>query len=200
MIETRRALAIMLGAWLSAGAALATDHPLHSSHAVVEFNAETSSFEVSLCLFPDDLSQALSRRAGHTVAVETDSDMDSLLARYTDEEFQLRFGKEPRRPLKWLGYELESQQVWLYFEFPIDEAAPTDVKIKNTVFMDQFDDQINIAYVRIGGRQRCLSFRTDTPSWLPWIVTREQSEGDSTPTSPPADPAVLTTTSGPPER
>ncbi len=166
---------IALGVLMAFAPSATGDHPLHATRATVEFNAETSSFEVALCIFPDDLSQVLSARSGRKINVESDSDLAELLQDYLHDEFQVRINRDTPRTLQWLGHELETQQVWLYFEFPIDRASPSDIQIKNTILMDQFDDQINVAYVRIGARQRCISFRSDTARWQPWKVTRDNT-------------------------
>jgi len=158
-------------------AASASDsHPLHTSRAVVEFNSETSSFEVSLCIFPDDLEQALSKRLGRKVTLHNEPEIDEALKAFVDGHFQLRVRGGTARPIQWVGHEQETQQAWLYFEFPFENGTPTDVEIKNTLLMDQFDDQINVAYVRIGERQRCLTYRTDTTSWQSWTVTRNAAK------------------------
>lgn len=157
-------------AWIAVACA---DHPLHSSRATVEFNSDTSSWEVSLCVFPDDLANALKERSGQPVRLDRDSNLDLLIRDYVAEHFQLRLDSGRPIPMHWLGHELETQQAWLYFEFPIEERSPSDTQIKNSILMERFDDQINIAYVRLDGRQRCLTFRTDTPSWNAWTVTRQ---------------------------
>lgn len=152
---------------------LAADHPLHSSRANIDFNAETCSFEVSLFVFPDDLQQGLEKFAGREVSLSEDPAIDELLQQYIGKEFELRLGDQPPQPLEWIGHEWKPQEAWLYFEFPVDVESPTDLRLKNTLFMNLFDDQLNVAYVRIGGRQRCVTHRTDTPSWQNWTVTRK---------------------------
>jgi hypothetical protein len=166
--EMTLALAIAL-CWCASALA---DHPLHSSRATVEFNAETCSWEVSLCVFPDDLAEALSKRAGRTIRLESEDDLDVLLSEYVGEHFQLRLGDARIATMQWLGHELATQQAWLYFEFPVENESPDAVQVKHTILMEQFEDQINIAYVRLGGRQHCMTFRTDTPSWNDWSIGR----------------------------
>jgi hypothetical protein len=78
--------------------------------------------------------------------------------------------------MQWIGHEWKTQEGWLYFEFPVNVEAPVDMRLKNTLLMDVFDDQLNVAYVRIHGRQRCITHRTDTASWQNWSVTRTPAE------------------------
>ncbi len=165
------ALAIF-GSAVPQRAAAVVDHPLHSTRSTIEFNAETGCFEVALCVFPDDLSKALSERAGHRIDVEDDKELDEQLKAYVTEEFQIRLGDGKPKKLEWIGHELQTQQCWLYFEFLVDADVPTEIGVKNSVLMDQFEDQINIAYVRVAGRQRCMTFRTDLPDWQEWNLSR----------------------------
>lgn len=158
-------------------APLVADHPFHSTRATVEFNAETASFEVSLFAFPDDLADALSAQAGRKVALESEANIDELLQKYVADKFQLRLGTEKAATMHWIGHEFETQQAWLYFEFPVDTESPSEIGLKNTILMEQFDDQINVAYIRVGGRQRCLTHRTDTPSWEKWDLRQRAAEG-----------------------
>jgi hypothetical protein len=160
----------LIGIWAAIASA---DHPLHSSRATVEFNTDTSSWEVSLCVFPDDLADALSKQAGRRVRIDQEPELDALMRDYVAQHFEMRLSADSPRPMEWLGHEFETQQAWLYFEFPFGDESPTAVQIKNTILMDQFDDQINVAYVRLEGRQRCMTFRTDTPSWNRWDVPRD---------------------------
>jgi hypothetical protein len=149
----------------------ACDHPLHESRAIVEYNPEANCVEVALCVFPDDLSQALTKSLHRPIDVEKDQPLDETLKAYVADKFQLRAGSAEVENLRWVGYELQTQQCWLYFEFPLDKSID-DFSIKNKVLMELFDDQINVAYARLGGRQRCLTFRTDTADWVSWKRTR----------------------------
>jgi hypothetical protein len=166
------ALTILASAVSQSAVALA-DHPLHTTRATMEFNPDTGSFEVALCVFPDDLSAALSDRAGRRIDVEKDKDLDELLKSYVDEKFKLRLRDHESQKLHWVGHELQTQQFWLYFEFLVDADVPTEISVMNTLLMEQFEDQINIAYVRFNSRQRCMTFRTDLPDWQDWKLSRK---------------------------
>lgn len=173
-VRTSTCLWIALFAW--SAQSVAFDHPLHSARATVEYNLETGSFEVSLCVFPDDLSLVLSERAKRRIDVEKDGSLDDVLKTYVSEKFQLSVDSAKPEALNWVGHESQTHQFWLYFEFPVDSESPQEISIKNTLLMEQFDDQLNVAYVRIGGRQRCLTFRTDTPDWQHWKLSRAGAE------------------------
>lgn len=166
------ALTILASAVPQSAVALA-DHPLHTTRATIEFNPDTGSFEVTLCVFPDDLSAAVSERSGRRIDVEKDNDLDELLRSYVDEKFKLRLGDHESQKLHWVGHELQTQQCWLYFEFLVDADEPTEISVLNTLLMEHFEDQINVAYVRIAGRQHCMTFRTDLPNWQNWKLSRK---------------------------
>jgi hypothetical protein len=157
---------------LLAPTAPAADHPLHMSRAIVEHNAESGSFEVSLYAFADDVAEALEIEAGRPIDLDQDPVLEELLFELVADQFHFRVdGLEPAKP-RWVGYELEGEKCWMYFEYPAGKTAPAKVSAQNRILMDQFDDQLNVVYVRIGERQRCLTFRTDAADWQNWDLRR----------------------------
>jgi hypothetical protein len=163
---TRLALshAALLAVCLAAGPGpgLLADHPFHASRAVADFNPETTSIEVSLCVFPDDLILALSQRQAGAIDLDDAPRLDQLAAAYVRDHFQITCdGREI--PLQWVGHEIETQQVWLYFEFPLKQAPAGAVTISNSIMFHQFDDQANDVVLTIGQRCRTLTFRPESP-------------------------------------
>lgn len=138
-------------------ACAATDHPFHASRASVAFNAETSSLEVSLCVFPDDLAAAVARQGGPALNYQDAAQVDEWAARYVAARFQLWAG-ERSLSLHWVGHEQETQQLWLYFEFPLEANELPELAVRNAVLLEQFDDQVNDVSLDLNGRCRTLTF------------------------------------------
>lgn len=138
-------------------AAPGSDHPFHASRASVAYNPETSSLEVALCVYPDDLAAAIARQGGPTLDYDQADQVDRLAERYIAERFQFWSG-ERSLPLHWVGHEQETQNLWLYFEFPVEARELPSLHVCSRVLLEQFEDQANDVSLEINGRCRTLTF------------------------------------------
>ncbi|MEZ6137835.1 MAG: DUF6702 family protein [Pirellulaceae bacterium] len=154
-------------------------HPFHISTAEMEYNADSKRFEVSLKVHVTDIEQALAAQAKRSVDIEKDQQADKLLTSYIEQHFfvtsrshargldanaQKKPSDEiPKSKVRWVGKELESTWLWLYFELevPTELEKPTLV---NSVLIDTTDGQINTTTYR-HGRKRS-SFKTSRKQ--PW--------------------------------
>ena len=186
----QRSLALI---WLMAccSAAIAA-HPFHISSAEMERNPQSQRFEVSLKLHALDLEQALSTQEKRKVNVEEDADVQQLLTSYLESHFfftemshvgqgeDAKAAIEPkfaRSKIHFVGQELKTNWLWLYFEIElipskeIDEIRKADepqsaeaLVLVNSVLLDVTDGQINTVAVRHDGKR--VSLRTTTrQSW-----------------------------------
>ena len=160
-MQSTRILAVAL-AWISGGFAAnlvaAIDHPFHASRACVEFNPETSSLEVALCVFPDDFAAAVADGDAAPLNYADPQQVDQRARTYVAEKFQVWAADHPLQ-LHWVGHEQTAQQVWLYFEFPVAEGEVDGLAFRNSMLWELFDDQVNDVTLQIGPRCRTLTFR-----------------------------------------
>lgn len=64
-------------------------HPYHVSLTEIEWNDDSGSFEVALCVWPADLEKALSLQAGRPVNLDDDPELDQLLNDYIELCFEV---------------------------------------------------------------------------------------------------------------
>ena len=151
MFQKRKTLVLALlvlvlfscGGWLM--------HEFYVSLTEVRFNTQSSRFEVSIRIFPDDLDRALLERSGlHTqLATELEhKEADSLLMVYLLEDFTLQADGE-EIVLNYLGKEAESDAIWCYLESS-KVAEPKSITVQNTLLTEYFPDQVNIIQVYHG--------------------------------------------------
>ena len=135
-------------------------HPVHASATTIDVRGNKA--EVTLKVTPEDLQEALRRRAKRPLDVDTDPDVDTLARAYVDERFVLS-GPDGPLPMTWVGCEVEAESAHLYFEFELPSDLHT-VKVRNAVFFEVAPAQINRVQVRRGKATRTLRFRATDPA------------------------------------
>lgn len=121
-------------------------HPFHATQAEVEWNPESQRFEVALSLWPVDVEGVLREDAELRKAIPETIDLDdpkqhepldAALRRYVESRFSLvilpptDLGEDvsvgttetaaeasgpSRTSVEWLGFEIEQDSLWCYFE------------------------------------------------------------------------------------
>lgn len=128
-------------------------HDYHASITDVTYNPKTQNLEVALRVFTDDLENALSVRNKSKVAYSSQSDkVKQYLADYVNAS--VSFELEKGKPLKqrFVGSEEETDVVWLYFEVPVQRASLSQLYVKNAVFTELFNDQMNVVNINYKGK------------------------------------------------
>ena len=129
-----------------------SDHDLHASVAEVKWNAESTSFEVSIKIFIDDLEKALSRDqiAGLQIGTPKESaEANDIIIAYLEKHFHISLDGI-RLPSQFVGKETteDFQAIWCYVEYP-GLKDPKKCMVSNDILFDLFDDQRNIMDIRM---------------------------------------------------
>ncbi|HYP28681.1 MAG TPA: DUF6702 family protein [Blastocatellia bacterium] len=133
-------------------------HKFHESLAHLEYNKEARTVEMSFRLFSDDLEESLSRRAGRKVRLDKAQDTDALTLAYLQEAFELENRDGEAKRLRWVGMEIKVDVVWVYVEADMPEGLD-EARLRNRIFFDLFDDQINRVNVKSGAALAFLVFK-----------------------------------------
>jgi hypothetical protein len=161
-MQTARAMiaALMVAATL---AVPLRAHEFHVSIAEVEWNAESTSLEVALRVKPEDLEEALAlRHKMKHVDLDLTSGVDSLIALYLRERFEVVEPSGKRAQPTWVGQEVTPRAAWLYFEFPFTHT-PSGVMLRNRIFFETAAKQVNTVNLRAGERRATLTFSREAP-------------------------------------
>lgn len=126
-------------------------HPFHVSKCEIGFNESETAMQISLHVFIDDLELALENEYPKRLRIATrrEADVaDSIIVAYLNRHFILEgdsqvidyqmIGKEASKD--WAG-------LWCYLEAPL-EQLPKKLNIRNSLFLDVFDDQQNLLTVK----------------------------------------------------
>jgi hypothetical protein len=136
-------------------------HSVHTSTAEVEYNAETKRLEVSLTVFVSDLEVALVRQSEREMRIDKTpaAEFDAQVQAYLAKTFVVTDAAGKAAKLAWVGREMEEASaksgdpaVVLFFEVEVPEGVKGAV-VRNAVFFDLFEDQVNLMQMR-GGEEK----------------------------------------------
>lgn len=123
-------------------------HPFYVTICQVYFNRETTSLEISVKIFADDLAKALEKE-GHTHLFigedREDSNTDTYIFDYTKKNLHFELNGIPAE-YQFVGKELDGAVVWTYLEIKNVEDLKS-VYANCTLLTDVFDTQSNIIQV-----------------------------------------------------
>lgn len=137
-------------------------HPLHLSVCEITHNSVANSLEITQRIFADDLEDALRNRFGRKVDVYKPDDPETLsemIGDYVQQNFRISLDGRPIQ-LNYLGYETEEDAIWVYLEVPKVKNFKK-ISVRNTVFFEMFDDQLNLMNINKEGSIRSLKLEPD---------------------------------------
>jgi hypothetical protein len=128
-------------------------HDYHASITDVKYNPKTQNLEVALRVFTDDLENALSVRNKGKVAYSSQSEkVKQYLADYLEASVSFELVKGKPLKQRFVGSEEETDVVWLYFEVPVQSTSLSQLYVKNRVFTELFNDQMNVVNINYKGK------------------------------------------------
>jgi hypothetical protein len=162
------ALLVLTGAGFSSGP-LNTSfgrsfHPLFISVTEMEYNATDKTLEISCKVFTDDFEKGLAKATDTRVDIYNPKDKAVLgkqIAAYISRHLQVKTDGKLLN-LEYVGYELEEQSTWSFFQVNKLATAPQKVEVTNNIFYEMYDKQINIIHFTSGGVRK--STKLDYPA------------------------------------
>lgn len=149
---------------LAGSAQLAHAHPLHTTLADVSFDAASQTIRVSLRVFADDFSAAVTGTAMHTGAVVP---ADTSMLRYVTERFTIVNASKRAVALQWCGVRRAAEVLLLCLRAN-DSRGLAGAYVSSTLLRERFDDQVNMVQATYGGRRHMLLFtKRDNSRKLP---------------------------------
>lgn len=141
---------------------IASAHKFHVSVAQLEFNEKEQAAEIVLRVFTDDLENALSQHAKRPIKIDPatangDKQLGATIIAYLRARFALQ--SKTGRPVRfsWVGLEGQADMCWLYIEGKLPGGL-AGAQLRNKIFCELFDDQINIVNAKIQNKQIGLMF------------------------------------------
>lgn len=141
---------------------LAVLHPYYVSVTELKHNAKAQTVEVSCRLFADDTELALKKLGGTRLDIlnpASREQVNQLLIKYIPQHLKISVNGKTLA-LRYIGYELESEAIWCYFEASGVKSAKRIV-ITNDVLFAEHAEQINMLHVTVNGQRK--STKLDNP-------------------------------------
>lgn len=140
-------------------------HAFHTSLTEIQYNPKEKSLEVSIRMFTDDLETALTKfNNGQKIMVGGKNDnSDAVLSKYIQQHFAIISPQKQKKPLSFIGKELEGDATWIYVEIPNSQ----DFKgcfLYNNLMQEMFDDQTNLVNFLYLGNKKTFLFNAKTKS------------------------------------
>ena len=134
-------------------------HSFHASISSFDCKKNTSTIEITMKLFTDDLEYALRSLEKSDLVLDSKANLhniDSLIFSYIKMNFILSLNNK-KTELLWIGKEIDNDITWCYLEIEnIDKLF--ELKIKNSLFFSFFDDQLNICHFHCNDKPKTLMF------------------------------------------
>ncbi len=131
------------------------DHPFHVSVTEINHNAADKNLEISCKIFTDDFEKILAKNYKTKVDLinpPNKAAMDSLIKKYIVAHLSISINGKPVS-LSYLGFENDKEAAYGYFEVNNTTTA-SKIDIISNLMYDQFDDQVNIMHVIVGGKRK----------------------------------------------
>lgn len=180
---TKQFLAFVFVAMICWTQPAAASHPYHVSLAEIEYNPTRKTFEVALCVWPEDLQKSVSQMEKRPVFIdtETEKDRDELFKKYVAQKFLFlpsekaeEGGELTSASIRWVGSELTLKKCWLYFEVD-GKTASGGWSIENQMFFELNDDQLNLVQVKAGKSLESRTLSANQPS-LKWSLDTRKKQ------------------------
>jgi hypothetical protein len=137
-------------------------HPFYVSVTEIVQDKTTGNLQVSTRIFFDDFEKALEKMYKVKVNILKPADrkqVDGLIAAYIKDHLKIKADGKVL-DLKYVGYEIEEDAAWCYFETE-KVAAVKQLKVKNEILFEQHDSQSNMIHAIVGGKRQ--STKLDNP-------------------------------------
>jgi hypothetical protein len=119
-------------------------HPFYLSVTEVSVQTKEKLVKVSCKVFIDDLQQALFDENKKPVNLQNNNAVNKdLLSAYIISHVSITMGKPIT--IKFIGYEIEEEAVWCYFEAPL-KSNTKDITIQNNILCNTLNGQANIVH------------------------------------------------------
>lgn len=138
-------------------------HAFHTSLTEIQFNPKEKSLEISIRLFTDDLETALTKlNNGQKIMIGGKNDnSDAVLNKYIQQHFAIITPQKQKKPLNFVGKELEGDATWVYVEMPNSADVKSHI-LYNDFMQELFDDQTNLVNFLYAGNKKTFLFNAKT--------------------------------------
>jgi hypothetical protein len=130
-------------------------HPVHVSVSNMDVYPGEGRLELAIRIFADDFQDLIFQQYGvqlNLTGAEDPGRQAGVIDLYIDQAFRVEVNGGDEIMLKHQKTEFNEGAVWLYYEGNCG-CVIREVRIRDMVMLDKFDDQTNLVIVSCNGRQ-----------------------------------------------
>ena len=138
-------------------------HDFHTSLTEINYNPKTTSLELSVRVFTDDLELTLTNfNNGKLVKIEDpEATVDPLLEQYIRKNLALISPDKEVKFGKFYGKEKEADATWIFLEI-FDCKQVKNFTLYNTIMQEMFEDQTNLVNIIYPSQKKTIVFDSET--------------------------------------
>jgi hypothetical protein len=137
-------------------------HPFYVSVTEINHNSKNKTIEISSKIFFDDLEHDIEKENKISFDIIKPIDkvkVNALIANYVKKHLILKIDGKVYA-LNFVGYEIQGEAAWCYFEIPKINKIST-IEINNNILHQLHAEQINMLNVTVAGKRQ--STKLDAP-------------------------------------
>lgn len=131
-------------------------HRFHTSFTRMDYNESDKLIEISIRLFTHDFVEVFQNK-NKTNPLDLEN-VDETILKYLNEHFVLTDKNDSKLKLVWVGKEVTVDTLEIFVEIPF-EGNLEELKLKNTIFFNNYQKQINYVTARFAGKKSDLVFK-----------------------------------------
>jgi hypothetical protein len=138
-------------------------HPFYVSVTEIEQNQKSKSIEVSVRVFYDDFEKALNKEYNTRINIVKPIDRKKVnlyIEAYLKTHLKIKANGKPLA-LKYMGYEIDEDASWCYFESDPQPAAK-NLAVQDDILFEAHPSQSNMIHAIVDGLRK--STKLDNPS------------------------------------
>ncbi|MDB5233855.1 MAG: hypothetical protein JWR44_848 [Hymenobacter sp.] len=141
------------------GGAVPARHAYHATITELRYNAAKKQLELSVKVFTDDFEKGISQgQPAHVNLDDAGPRPLALASAYLQRTLQVSTVAGAPLPLQVLGMQAENDGYWFYCKVPLPGPLPA-IKLRQTVLLDVFSDEVNIVNIEAGAKKQSALFR-----------------------------------------
>ena len=143
--------------FLSAG-----HHPFYVTVTEIEYSSKNKELGLSLKTLPDDLEETIRMYSGKKIDLSSKNNpqINQLISSYLQEHLTIEINKN-KKQLNYLGYEIDKEAVWVYFNIPKINSIK-ELKVVSDVMYEYKPEQTNIVHINLNGSSK--SYKLNAPN------------------------------------
>lgn len=136
-------------------------HPIHVSITNMDLLQDSNRIDISIGMYYDDFQSLINYQYNTMIDFSSynrlTSKEQSAILDYIAKSFQLLNNKNDTLATDFLGWKKENQTIWLLFCTDISPEI-AEIRIRNALMLDLFDNQSNLIIFRQNGQEKGLEF------------------------------------------